>query len=87
MIPLHYKLKEQIKLFCPLPPKQCGTLQIIGIHKQEPRWYGSEIRKDIMTGLYKKSLISSKQCIFIKAHTYSVKQIEGQWIQWTATET
>lgn len=32
-------------------------------------------------------LISSKQCIFIKAHTYSVKQIEGPWIQWTATET
>lgn len=36
MIPPHYKLKEQVKLLCPLPSKQCGTLQIIGIHRQEP---------------------------------------------------
>lgn len=29
-------------------------------------------------------LISFKQCIFIKTHTYSAKQIACQWSQWTA---
>lgn len=78
MIPLHYKLKEKIKLLYPLPPKQCGTLQIICIHKQEPQWYGSKSRKDITTGLYRKSLTDFFQAMHFHQSSYIFsKQIEG----------